>query len=130
MPLSVLLALVICGIIGIAVMLHVLGLSRAACLADAGAAKAAWLREFPEDTPTRVILSHDHHAALIETEGGPGVVWAMGADTTARALSGARIRRTDTGLRIDLPDFTAPHIRLRLDRDEAAHWSTRMKDNA
>ena len=126
MPLSVLLPLVISGIIGIAVMLHVLGLSRAARLSDAAGARAAWLREFPDHAPTRVILSHDHHAALIETEGGSGVVWAMGADTTARALSGARIHRTGTGLRIDLPDFPAPHIRLRLDRDEAEHWHTRI----
>jgi len=130
MPLSVLLPLVGVGIIGIAVMLHVLGLSRAAQLPDEVAAKAAWLREFPDATPTRVILSHDHHAALIETDDGPGVVWAMGADTTARALSGARIRRTAKGLRIDLPDFTAPHIHLRLDPDEAAHWPTYMKDSA
>ncbi len=130
MPLSILLPLVACGIIGIAVILHLLGLSRAARLGDAGVAEAAWLREFPDAPPSRVILSHDHHAALIETKSGPGVVWAMGADTTARYLGGARIRRTAKGLRIDLPDFTAPHIRLRLDPDEAAQWPTHMKDSA
>jgi len=130
MPLSVLLPLVVCGIIGIAVMLHLLGLSRPARFEGPTRASAAWLREFPDATPTRVILSHDCHAALIETKGGPGVVWAMGADTTARPLRGARITRTGTGLRIDLPDFTAPHIRLRLDPDEAAQWPTHMKDSA
>ena len=71
MPLSVLLPLVACGIIGIAVIVHLLGLSRAARLGDAGVAAAPWLREFPEDTPTRVILSHDQHAALIEPNPGP-----------------------------------------------------------
>jgi hypothetical protein len=122
--------MVVCGIIGIAVILHVMGLSRAALLLDTAAAQAAWLREFPDHAPTRVILSHDHHAALIETDGGPGVVWAMGADTTARALRGARISPTKKGLRIDLPDFTAPHIHLRLDRDEAEQWPAHLKDTS
>ncbi|SLN09572.1 hypothetical protein ROG8370_00019 [Roseovarius gaetbuli] len=130
MPLSVLLPLVVCGIIGIAVILHLLGLSRPARLEGSARASAVWLREFPDAPPTRVILSHDGQAALIETEAGSGVVWAMGADTTARYLGGARIRRTAKGLRIDLPDFTAPHIRLRLDPDEAAQWPSHMKDSA
>ena len=32
------------------------------------------------------------------------------------------------GLRVDLPDFTAPHIPLRLDPDEAARWPALMED--
>ncbi|MDT8328039.1 MAG: hypothetical protein RQ750_11765 [Roseovarius sp.] len=130
MPLSILLPMVGLGIAGIAVILHLLGLSRAAVLGDEAAARAAWLRECPDRAPRRIILSHDRHAALIETDAGPGVVWAMGADTTARPLKDARIRRTARGLCIDLPDFTAPHIRLRLDPDEAAQWPTHMKDSA
>ncbi len=130
MPLSILLPMVVCGIIGIAVILHLMGLSRAALLPDNDAAQAAWLREFPDHVPTHVILSRDHHAALIETVTGRGVVWPMGADTTARYLSGARITRTTTGLRIDLPDYTAPHIRLSLDPIEADQWPNHMKDTA
>ena len=42
MPLSILLPMVILGIAGIAVLLHVLGLSRRATLSDAAAARAAW----------------------------------------------------------------------------------------
>ncbi len=122
MPLSILLPMVVLGIAGIAVLLHVLGLSRRATLSDAAAARAAWLREFPEDSPIRVILCHDHSAALIETARGRGVVWPMGADTTARYLNGARIRQRKTGLTLDLPDYTAPRIRLTLAPDEAANW--------
>lgn len=122
MPLSILLPMVVLGIAGIAVLLHVLGLSRRATLADTAAARAAWMREFPEDTPIRVILCHDHSAALIETAEGRGVVWPMGADTTARYLSGARVRQRKTGLTLDLPDYTAPRIRLTLSPDEAANW--------
>lgn len=130
MPLSILLPMVIVGIAGIVVLLHLLGLSRRVVLADEAAARAAWLDEFPEDTPARVILSHDHHAALVEASAGWGVVWPMGADTTARPLDGARITRTRTGLRIDLPDYTAPRIHLRLDATEADEWPALMENAA
>lgn len=127
MPLSILLPMVVLGIAGIAVLLHLLGLSQPATFEDEAAARRAWLREFPEDTPTRVILSHDRHAALVETPQGAGVVWPMGADTTARHLDGARVTQTDTGLRIDLPDYTAPRITLTLDPDEARLWPGLME---
>jgi len=130
MPLSILLPMVALGIAGIAVLLHLLGLSRRAVLADAAAARAAWLREFPGDAPARVTLCHDRSAALIETETGRGVVWGMGADTTARYLDGARLTSTKTGLRIDLPDYTAPRIHLTLDATEAAHWQDALKETA
>jgi hypothetical protein len=53
----------------------------------------------------------------------------MGADTTARFLRQARITRTDKGLRVDLPDFAAPHIHLRLDPDEAELWPTHLHEH-
>ncbi|MGK7651735.1 MULTISPECIES: hypothetical protein [unclassified Roseovarius] len=127
MPLSILLPMVVLGIAGIAVLLHLLGLSKPATFQDEAAARRAWLREFPEDTPTRVILSQDRHAALVETPQGPGVVWPMGADTTARYLDGAQIKQTETGLRITLPDYTAPRITLTLDPEEARHWPGLME---
>ncbi|SLN64092.1 hypothetical protein PEL8287_03516 [Roseovarius litorisediminis] len=130
MPLSILLPMVVIGIAGLVLLLHLLGLSHPATLTGDADARAAWAREFPDDTATRVILSHDHHAALIETARGTGIVWHMGADTTARYLAGAHITRTARGLRIDLPDYTAPHINLTLDADEADKWPTLLKDTA
>ena len=126
MPLQILLPMVVIGIAGIAVLLHMLGLSELARFDDEAAARQAWLREYPDTPPTRVILSHDRHAALIETDFGAGVVWPMGMDTTARTLRGAEIRRTKDGLLVDLPDFTAPRIRLRLNDEEADLWPTLM----
>jgi hypothetical protein len=126
MPLGLLLTLVIGGIAGIALALHLLGLSRQHRFDDAADAARAWDRECPEDPALRVTLSHDRHAALIETARGHGIVWPMGADTTARDLSGARITRTRAGLRIDLPDFTAPHVHLHLDAAEADRWPQLM----
>ncbi|MBY5986410.1 MULTISPECIES: hypothetical protein [Roseovarius] len=127
MPLSILLPMVVLGIAGIAVLLHLLGLSQPATFDNEAAAGRAWLREFPEDTPTRITLSHDRHAALVETLQGRGVVWPMGADTTARYLDGAEITQTGTGLRIALPDYTAPRITLTLDPEEARHWPGLME---
>jgi hypothetical protein len=130
MALGILLILVGGGITGIAVLLHLLGLSKPATLQDEAAAAKAWADEFPEDPALKVVLCHDRHAALITTARGRGVVWPMGADTTARYLTGARIHPTKTGLRIDLPDFTAPHIHLTLDADEARAWPALMEQTA
>jgi len=128
MPLSILLPMVLLGIAGLAGLMHLLGLSRRTRLADAAAARAAWLREFPGDASVTVTLCRDGSAALIATARGHGLVWGVGADTTARHLSGARLLPTRRGLRIDLPDYTAPHIRLSLDPDEAAAWQEALKE--
>jgi hypothetical protein len=130
MPLSILLPMVVIGIAGIAVLLHLLGLSRPLRFADAAAARAAWAREFPELPAERVILCHNHAAALIETAQGDGVVWPMGADSTGRLLNGARIEPTAHGVRLHLPDFTAPYVHLHLDPDEAALWLEKLEPAA
>ncbi len=130
MALEILLILVFGGITGIVLLLHMLGLSARATLPDGAAAAKAWADEFADDPALEVILCRDHHAALITTARGRGIVWPMGADTTARYLTGARIYPTKTGLRIDLPDFTAPHIDLRLEPDEARDWPDLMEKPA
>lgn len=130
MPLGVLLPLVIAGIGGIAILMHLLGLSRTAGLAGEHAAHAAWASEYPDDPALGLVLSRDRKAALVHTARGAGIVWCMGADTTARYLTGARITRTARGLRIALPDTTAPRIGLRLDPDETRRWTALMEDTA
>jgi len=130
MPLHILLPLVVLGIVGIAVLVHIMGWSKAATLADEAAAESAWLDEFPDDPPIRVVLSQDRHAALVMTKKGRGVIWPMGAGTTARYLTDGKISRTARGLRIDLPDYTAPRIHLTLDESEANKWPTLMEHTA
>lgn len=130
MPLSILVPLVTVGILGIALLLHLLGLSRPVTLSDESAARDAWLSEFPDDTPLRVLLSRNRMAALVETPKGRGVVWPMGADTTARYLTGARITRRAEGLRISLPDYTAPRIDLVLDEAETGVWAAPEEQDA
>ncbi len=130
MPLSILLPMVVIGVAGIAVLLHVMGLSQPRRFADADEARAAWDREFPEIPANAATLCHDGSAALIATDEGPGVVWPMGADSTARRIDHARIERTTDGLILRLPDFTAPRIRLRLDGDETTEWLDRLEQSA
>ncbi|SLN22030.1 hypothetical protein ROJ8625_00854 [Roseivivax jejudonensis] len=130
MPLEVLIALVVCGIAGIAILTHLFGLSSRSVFEDEAAARAAWLREFPQLSPGEVTLATDRHAALVTTRKGPGLVWSFGADTTARLLTGARVSRDARGLVIRLPDYSAPRIRLSLDDDEAARWTTLTGDAA
>ena len=80
MALELLLALVLGGISGIAVLLHLTGRSRQAVL-GVETARTAWLRHFPEDSVLRVLPADGGQAALVLTSGGPGLLWAFGADT-------------------------------------------------
>ncbi|MCB1394773.1 MAG: hypothetical protein KDJ98_02085 [Rhodobacteraceae bacterium] len=125
MPLEILVVLVVGGISAIAVSLHLLGHS-ARCVMDEAAARAAWLRQFPGQEVQSVTLAADGHAALVETSAGRGLVWAMGAATTARPLAGAVPQATGKGLRIRLRDYTAPGVTVTLAPAERAIWQERL----
>lgn len=121
MPLPILLVLVVGGVAGITLLLHLLGFSRARRF-DPGEARAAWRREHPDCPPGAVHLSQDHCAALIETDAGPGLVWAMGADSAARPIPGARLIPRRGGALLDLGRFDAPRVRLTLTEAQQAEW--------
>lgn len=126
MPLHILLILVIGGIAGIALALHLLGKTGGPPLTP-DSARAGWLREFPYDTPTRIVITTDGRAARIETATGRGLVWQMGADTSARMLRGAQARIRRGGLMLHLPDAAAPRIKLTLTPDEQRDWTNWIK---
>lgn len=125
MPLEVLLIFVVAGIAGIALLLHLLGLSRGAVFIDEDAARAAWLREFPDAIPDRIALSSDRRAALLCTHGGTGVAWCMGADTVARPLAGADLRATEAGLRILFHDPALAPLTISLSAPDRAAWQAK-----
>ncbi|MEO1364365.1 MAG: hypothetical protein AAFU86_11380, partial [Pseudomonadota bacterium] len=80
MPLHILLILVVGGIAGIALALHLLGMTGADPLRG-DTARAAWLRAYPDDSVQRVAVSADGRVARIDCAAGRGLVWRMGADT-------------------------------------------------
>ncbi|MCE8537826.1 hypothetical protein KBY27_10175 [Ruegeria pomeroyi] len=125
MPLEILLILVIGGISAIAIVLHLTGRSERAILRPE-TLQAAWLRHFPEDHVMGTLLAHDCHAALVETQSGPGLIWALGADTVGRHLRDYEIDEVSGGLTITFHDFTAPRVTLKLDPDETPIWQQRL----
>ncbi len=127
MPLSILVPMVVIGIAGIAVLLHVLGKTGGRPLTSEDMARAAWLREMPDARIARVHLSRTGRAALIESDAGLGIVWAMGADTAVRMLSGSRAEVRGHTLSLRLKDYDAPRIRLALDGNEAEDWAAKVE---
>lgn len=124
MPLGILFILVVGGISAVAAAMHFLGLSTRKTFDGSAAVRAAWADEFADDPARDITISGDRHAALIATNNGrPGIVFPMGADSTARYIDGSVATPTKRGLRIKIDDFTAPRIRLRMPPDEAARWS-------
>ena len=126
MPLPVLLALVLGGISAIALILHLLGLSARARIAGAAEAMGIWNADQPNRPARRAHLAPDGTAALIETDRGPGLVFAMGADLATRPLDGATLRPHRGGLTITLPDFTAPRLRIALPDPDRDAWARRI----
>ncbi len=130
MPLTVLLPLVVFGIAGIAILLHILGYSRGLRFETEDDARTAWFRQFPDDTVNRVDLGATGNCAIVETSRGAGLVWAMGADSTCRILDGGQADVTQTGLVLRFPDFNAPRVRLALPQPQAQDWADRINKDA
>lgn len=126
MPLNILLPLVIFGIALLALLIHVMGFSRRFDLRDAAMARKRWLREFPDDRVDSVEIAPDHHAALVETDQGLGLVWSFGGDTVARRISGADLTPCRAGLRLDLHEFAAPGVTIALPEAAATQWRARI----
>lgn len=126
MPLHILLILVVGGIAGIALALHLLGMTGADPLRE-DTARAAWLRAYPDDSAQRVAVSADGRVARIDSAAGRGLVWRMGADTCARLLTdGAVAHARGSRVRVHLGDYAAPRVAITLTEDEQAEWADWM----
>lgn len=122
MSLPILLALVIGGIAGIALLLHLAGLTASSGFSDHRAARNAWEREVPEFVANQCFLSTNGHAALITFDGGAGLVWTFGADTVARILPPTQPTNTEDGLRFIFPDFGSSAVQVHLNAQDRALW--------
>ncbi len=125
MSISVLIALVAGGIAGIAVLLHVMGLSRRMPMSPEDA-RAAWHREFPDDEAVEVMVTPDGLAALILTREGRGLVWSMGIDPAARRLHDFDVTEDPNGLTIRFSDFSAPRVRLYIPPESREIWLEKL----
>ena len=125
MPLEILLVIVIGGIAGIALLLHLTG--RSARLHLTGdTARRAWLRHSPEEEPLAILIADDGHAALIRTDTGHGLVWSFGQDTVARHLGEVDVSVCGSGLKIDFHDFSTPPTRITLSGPELKLWEREL----
>ncbi|MEL7092611.1 MAG: hypothetical protein AAFN94_12835 [Pseudomonadota bacterium] len=130
MPLEILLVLVIGGIAGIALALHLLGMTGAPTLTIVQA-QAAWLREFPDSVIHDVTLSPDGRAAGITDDTGRGLVWQMGADTCARRLNGGeKIESRGNRMVLRLGDYAAPRLALTLPPEDRDRWTRWIKETS
>lgn len=126
MPLEILLVLVVGGIAGVTVLLHLTGRSQRYVLSPETASRQ-WARHFPDDTVLDVTVAHDHHAALVRTEKGPGLLWSFGADTVAQHLLNYDLLDRTNGFEILFHDFGTPKAIIQLDEFERTHWRTLME---
>ncbi|WP_170784940.1 hypothetical protein [Ruegeria lacuscaerulensis] len=126
MPLGILLVLVIGGIAGITLMMHLAGKSRVTQLTP-DVAKAAWLRHVPGDKVVDVTITNDGHTALIRTPAGNGLVWSFGADTVARHLQDFDWMDHPKGFEVRFHDFGTPRVLIHLDDTERQHWHNLME---
>lgn len=130
MPLHLLVPLVVGGIFAIMIATIVMGMNKPRRFESEADAAYAWGREYPGIPARNTIRASDGGAALIETDNGLGLVWAIGADTTARPLRDAEVTATDTGLIIALHDYSAPDVHVTLDAQEVRDWTARIEGSA
>lgn len=128
MPLHILGPMVVIGILGIAVLLHLMGLTAPKRLTSEREALAAWRRAFPGSHPISARLSSDRRAALVTTHRNIGLVWCFGDDTVARGIKRATVRDTPLGLAFDMPDFAAPHVDVSLSAHDLTLWKDLVND--
>ena len=131
MPLHILLILVIGGIAGIALALHILGLSQTLHL-DMVNARQQWLRHFPDDSfdtseAIDCLVTIRGDRALVRSDQSYGLVWTMGADASARRLVGAQWAKTSNGVAVRFPDPAAPRIEIRLAEAETHLWHSYLE---
>ncbi|MFV1493817.1 hypothetical protein VWX97_01000 [Phaeobacter sp. JH18-32] len=125
MPLEILVAMVLIGIVVIAILLHVTGRSAPVLMTRDTAAKA-WSRHDPDTQILNTWPSTLGQAALIETDLGLGLVWCFGADTIARPLAGVRLLDHPKGLKLRFADFATPSVVLHLSDAELNDWRRRI----
>ncbi|MCB1366483.1 MAG: hypothetical protein KDK00_01860 [Rhodobacteraceae bacterium] len=125
MPLTLLLVFVVLGIAGIFLLIRALHPTPDLTFGDAAQASAIWDRQNP-DMPARSLhIAPGGGHVLVETDAGPGLLWAFGADPVSRLFDTApQLVDTGQGLTLITHDFTAPKVTIPLaDPASRAAWA-------
>lgn len=115
MPLEILGALVVFGIGGVVLLIHLLRMSRPTAFGDDAEARRVFAADYPEPVIRALILAEDGRAVVLETDHGPGLLTAFGNGRFTRLFSRGDIRRVDDRggrLRVILDDFGAPSLTI------------------
>lgn len=125
MPLEILVIMVVVGVSGIAVLLHLTGRSEKRALTLSGVHEQ-WLRQYPDDQISEVALAQDCHSAIVITDQGPGLLWSFGADTVARHLHDFDVKDAKSGLTVQFAEYGTPRVSLTLTSTECSRWKSLM----
>ncbi len=129
MSLWITLIIVTLGIAGIVALVHFTGGSARLRLESKAGVIAMWNNEFPDHPALGAMLEPSGFAALIDLENnGTGLLWAMGDEAVGRVLGAGALEERGEVLRLELPDFTAPHVDVEIkDKMTRRIWAETLK---
>ncbi len=129
MSLWITLIIVTLGIAGIVALVHFTGGSARLRLESKAGVIAMWNNEFPDHPALGAMLEPSSFAALIDLENnGTGLLWAMGDEAVGRVLGAGALEERGEVLRLELPDFTAPHVDVEIkDKMIRRIWAETLK---
>jgi hypothetical protein len=122
MPLPILLALVVGGIGGVVLLVHLLGWSAPRRFEDDADAIKAFALDFPDAEVKTIYLSDDRLRAICISQAGVGFVASMGTGLMTRMVASKDVKEisdTKNGMTLKLADFTAPRLNFPLKNAEA-----------
>lgn len=128
MPLEVLGAIVVIGLLGVYVLMRVMRFDRRARLINTEMVCEEWAADNPTAPAIEVLLADSGQVALVRSKRGWGVLWIMGLDTASHALGGATVAAHSRGLELKWPDFSAPSLVLELTPDEVTDWQKQIEE--
>ncbi len=130
MPLPILGALVVFGIGGLVLLIHLFGWTRRPQYADEAEASAALLTDYPHADIRNITLADDRRAALFDLTEGVGYAALFGDGRLTRLIHVDDVKGvedTPSGLAIRLTDYTAPRLTVAMtDTAERQAWARRL----
>ena len=130
MPLPLLGALVVFGIGGLVLLIHLFGWTRRPAFADTDEAAQALLTDYPHAAIKSAELADDGRSALFVLPNAIGYAAPFGDGRLTRVIEAGDLKSVDAagdGLTLRLTDYTAPRLSISM-RDPKAQdtWRRRL----